>query len=118
MEKEDKNSKNETKLLNKKKSKPEKTSSAKPKKEKEKENKIKETAFYKEDNIDIDEEIKNDEKELGLQEEEIEDVNKIREKIITSSNTNKDWVNKTRTLIVASRGVSHQERHLVNDLIN
>lgn len=120
MEKENKNSKKEKVFLNKKKNKPEKTSSSNPRKEKEKEkeNKIKETAFYKDDNIDIEEEIKNDEKELGLQEEENQDINKIKEKIITSSNTNKDWINKTRTLIVASRGVSHQERHLVNDLIN
>jgi len=28
------------------------------------------------------------------------------------------WINKQRTLIVASRGVSHQERHLVNDIIS
>jgi ribosome biogenesis protein BRX1 len=27
------------------------------------------------------------------------------------------WRNKQRTLVVASRGVSHQERHLVNDII-
>ena len=120
MEKQNKNSKKDKVFLNKKKNKPEKTSSSNPRKEKEKEkeNKIKETAFYKDDNIDIEEEIKNDEKELGLQEEENQDINKIKEKIITSSNTNKDWINKTRTLIVASRGVSHQERHLVNDLIN
>ena len=116
MEKENKNSKKEKFFLNKKKNKSEKTSTSNPRKEKE--NKIKETEFYKDDNIDIEEEIKNDEKELGLQEEENQDINKIKEKIITSSNTNKDWINKTRTLIVASRGVSHQERHLVNDLIN
>ena len=117
---ENENSKKEKKLINKKKTRLEKTISDKPKKEK----KLKETAFYKEDNIDIDSEIKNDEKELGLVEKEENNenqkqtVNDIKEKIITSSNTNKDWVNKTRTLIVASRGVSHQERHLVNDLIN
>ena len=116
MEKENKNSKKEKFFLNKKKNKSEKTSTSNPRKEKE--NKIKETEFYKDDNIDIEEEIKNDEKELGLQEEENQDINKIKEKIITSSNTNKDWINKTRTLIVASRGVSHQERHLVNDLIS
>jgi ribosome biogenesis protein BRX1 len=28
------------------------------------------------------------------------------------------WINKQRTLVVASRGVSHQERHLVNDVIS
>jgi ribosome biogenesis protein BRX1 len=105
-------SKKEKKFLNKKK----KKSLEKEDKEKKEEKKIKETEFYKEDNIDIDSEIKNEEKQLGL-EEEVKKEN-IKEKVISSSNTNKNWVNKTRTLIVASRGVSHQERHLVNDLIN
>jgi len=118
MEKEKENVKKDKKFLNKKKLRKENAQKEDIKKEK----KIKETEFYKEDNIDINEEIKKDEKELGLEENEIENkeeaVNKVREKIITSSNTNKDWINKTRTLIVASRGVSHQERHLVNDLIN
>ena len=116
------NTKKEKKLINKKKQRSEKNAEEKPKKEK----KLKETAFYKEDNIDIDSDFKNEEKELGLLEEEKEENNNeneniknIKEKIITSSYiTNKDWINKTRTLIVASRGVSHQERHLVNDLIN
>ena len=107
------NLKNDIKLINKKKER-EDIDKKKPKKEK----KIKETEFYKEDNIDIDEEIKKDEKELGLEENENQNVNNIKEKMITSSGTNKNWINKTRTLIVASRGVSHQERHLVNDLIN
>ena len=121
MEKEEKdNIKKDKKLINKKKTRPEKS----PTKKLQKENKLKETAFYKEDNIDIDTEIKNDEKELGLIEENENEkdnkttVNNIKEKLISSTNTNKDWVNKTRTLIVASRGISHQERHLVNDLIN
>ena len=105
-------SKKEKKLLNKKK----KKSLEKEDKEKKEEKKIKETEFYKEDNIDIDSELKKEEKQLGLEEEEKKE--NIREKVISSSNTNKNWVNKTRTLIVASRGVSHQERHLVNDLIN
>ena len=105
-------SKKEKKFLNKKKKKP----LEKEDKEKKEEKKIKETEFYKEDNIDIDSEIKNEEKQLGL-EEKVKKEN-IKEKVISSSNTNKNWVNKTRTLIVASRGVSHQERHLVNDLIN
>lgn len=105
-------SKKEKKFLNKKKKKP----LEKEDKEKKEEKKIKETEFYKEDNIDIDSEIKNEEKQLGV-EEEVKKEN-IKEKVISSSNTNKNWVNKTRTLIVASRGVSHQERHLVNDLIN
>ena len=106
-------SKKEKKFINKKKKKPENLE-----KDDEKKNKIKETEFYKDDNIDIDDEIKNEEKELGLEEENENEKNNIKEKIITSSNTNKNWINKTRTLIVASRGVSHQERHLVNDLIN
>jgi len=121
MEKEEKdNIKKDKKLINKKKTRPEKS----PTKKLQKENKLKETAFYKEDNIDIDTEIKNDEKELGLIEENENEkdnkttANNIKEKLISSTNTNKDWVNKTRTLIVASRGISHQERHLVNDLIN
>ena len=121
MEKEEKdNIKKDKKLINKKKTRPEKSPTKKP----QKENKLKETAFYKEDNIDIDTEIKNDEKELGLIEENENEkdnkttANNIKEKLISSTNTNKDWVNKTRTLIVASRGISHQERHLVNDLIN
>ena len=105
-------SKKEKKFLNKKK----KKALEKEEKEKKEEKKIKETEFYKEDNIDIDSELKNEEKQLGLEEEEKKE--NIREKVISSSNTNKNWVNKTRTLIVASRGVSHQERHLVNDLIN
>jgi len=105
--------KNSKKFLNKKKSNPEKSS----KKEKEKEKptqKLKETEFYKDDNIDIEPEIKEEEKELGLEE--------IKDKMISSTssteNKNKNWINKTRILIVASRGVSHQERHLVNDLIS
>jgi len=121
MEKEEKdNIKKDKKLINKKKTRSEKSPIKKP----QKENKLKETAFYKEDNIDIDTEIKNDEKELGLIEENENEkdnkttANNIKEKLISSTNTNKDWVNKTRTLIVASRGISHQERHLVNDLIN
>ena len=121
MDKEEKdNIKKDKKLINKKKTRSEKSPTKKP----QKENKLKETAFYKEDNIDIDTEIKNDEKELGLLEENENEkdnkttANNIKEKLISSTNTNKDWVNKTRTLIVASRGISHQERHLVNDLIN
>ena len=102
---------NSKKFLNKKKSHPEK--SAKKEKEKEKTTpKIKETEFFKDDNIDT--EIKEEEKELGL--EEIKD--KMISSTSTSENKNKNWINKTRILIVASRGVSHQERHLVNDLIS
>ncbi len=110
--------KNDMKLINKKTEREEKSQQKKSKKE----SKLKETEFYKEDNIDIEEEIENNEKELGLEENENQDENQkvdnLKEKMITSSGTNKNWINKTRTLIVASRGVSHQERHLVNDLIN
>ena len=105
--------KKEKKFLNKKKQNPDKS----PKKEKEQSiPKIKQTEFYKDDNIDINMEqnIKEEEKELGLEE--------IKDKMITSTSSveqkNKNWINKTRILIVASRGVSHQERHLVNDLIS
>ena len=102
---------NSKKFLNKKKSHPEK--SAKKEKEKEKTTpKIKETEFFKDDNIDT--EIQEEEKELGL--EEIKD--KMISSTSTSENKNKNWINKTRILIVASRGVSHQERHLVNDLLS
>jgi ribosome biogenesis protein BRX1 len=31
---------------------------------------------------------------------------------------NSKWINKQRTLLVTSRGVSHQERHIVNDIIS
>ena len=31
---------------------------------------------------------------------------------------NSQWINKTRILIVGSRGVSHQERHLINNLMS
>lgn len=36
----------------------------------------------------------------------------------TSNQANVKWINKQRTLVVASRGISHQERHLVNDVIS
>lgn len=55
-----------------------------------------ETAFFKDENDPEDEEIGQ----------------------ITSNPENKNWINKTRTLIVSSRGVSHQERHLVNNLLS
>ena len=99
--------KNLKKFLNKKKSHPEKE-----KEEGKSSPKLKETEFYKDDNIET--EIKEEEKELGLEE--------IKDKMISSNlsneTKNKNWINKTRILIVASRGVSHQERHLVNDLIS
>ena len=87
-----------------------------PKKEKS-EPKIKETEFYKDDNIVLEEEINKEENELGL--EEPKNIEDIKSKMISQNEIkNKNWINKTRILIVASRGVSHQERHLVNDLIN
>ena len=103
-----KSTKKEKKFLKKKKLRLEKSS------EKQKpEPQIKETEFYKDDNIEP--EIKEEEKELGLEE--------IKDKMVTNNTSsveqkNKNWINKTRILIVASRGVSHQERHLVNDLIS
>ena len=96
------NNKEEKKFLNKKKSRPEKQEKLKP------DSKLKETEFYKDDNIET--EIKEEEKQLGLEE--------IKDKMISNETKNKNWINKTRILIVASRGVSHQERHLVNDLIS
>lgn len=38
--------------------------------------------------------------------------------ITSTSEKSKQWINKTRILIVASRGISHQESHLVNNLIS
>ena len=104
--------KKEKKFLAKKKLNPESS----PKKEKS-EPKIKETEFYKDDNIVLEEEINKEENELGL--EEPKNIEDIKSKMISQNEIkNKNWINKTRILIVASRGVSHQERHLVNDLIN
>lgn len=91
---------------------------------KNKEKKLTETAFYKDDIIENEDTNDNKNKDITLEEKveltnnENKKLDNIKEKIITSSNISKDWVNKTRTLIVASRGVSHQERHLVNDLVN
>ena len=103
-----KSDKKEKKFLNKKRTKQEK-----PQEKSKPEPQLKQTEFYKDDNIEP--EIKEEEKELGLEE--------IKDKMITNNNSsieqkNKNWINKTRVLIVASRGVSHQERHLVNDLIS
>ncbi len=72
--------------------------------------KLEESQFYKdEDGIDLAEE------EQGLND------NKTEEKKIITSNNNDNldgkWINKQRTLVVASRGVSHQERYLVNDIM-
>ena len=85
------------KLLNKK--------TSRPSEPQQKEQPLKETTFYKEDVVEEEESSQN----LNTE--------NIKNKFISSTQTNKDWINKTRTLIVASRGVSHQERHLVNDLI-
>ena len=49
------------------------------------------------------------------------DINEDEEKPIIQNNQNNNnlnWINKTRTLIIASRGISHQERHLINDLVS
>ena len=103
-----KSDKKEKKFLNKKRTKQEK-----PQEKSKPELQLKQTEFYKDDNIEP--EIKEEEKELGLEE--------IKDKMVTNNPSsveqkNKNWINKTRILIVASRGVSHQERHLVNDLIS
>ena len=102
-----KSEKKEKKFLNKKRTKQEK-----PQEKTKPEPQLKQTEFYKDDNIEP--EIKEEEKELGLEE--------IKDKMISNNNSstekkNNNWINKTRVLIVASRGVSHQERHLVNDNI-
>ena len=67
---------------------------------------IKETQFYK------------DEHDLANIEENEQQTNENIPIQITSSNDNKTWINRTRTLVVSSRGVSHQERHLVNNLLS
>ena len=94
--------KSQNKLLNKK------TSRSTEKIAQKEQQPQKETEFYKEDVV---EDEKTNEENQNLNTEN------IKNKFINSTQNNKDWINKTRTLIVASRGVSHQERHLVNDLI-
>lgn len=60
--------------------------------------KVEQSAFYKdeEEPVQVGEETKGTE---------------------TSDGPAGTWINKQRTLVVASRGVSHQERYLVNDMI-
>ncbi len=60
------------------------------------------------DEITEDPQIAQDEEELGLETTLDKDI----------PTTNKSWINKQRTLVVASRGISHQERYLVNDIIS
>ena len=61
--------------------------------------KVKETHFFKDDDqILIDEKKANN--------------------IIVKEEHSSQWINKNRIMIIASRGVSHQERHLVNNLLN
>lgn len=67
--------------------------------------------FYKdEDGIDL-----LDEKEIAVQD------NKSAAGLIPKAHSgdvlSEKWVNKQRTLVVASRGISHQERYLINDII-
>lgn len=63
--------------------------------------KVEESKFYKhEDGIDLIEPVETN--------TEIPQTGKIQES---------KWINKQRTLVVASRGVSHQERYLVNDIL-
>ena len=93
---------------NSKKSPMKKNKQKKKKKEEKKEEKPKiiESSFYKdEDGIDlIDEEDK-------IAEE------KLQAKINSETSQEGKWINKQRLLVVASRGVSHQERYLVNDIL-
>lgn len=62
--------------------------------------KVEESSFYKDEIIDEQMDIE-DNKQLGKK-----------------SKSSAQWINKQRTLVVASRGVSHQERHIINDLIS
>lgn len=62
-----------------------------------------ESSFYKdEDGIDL------------LDEAEALNQSKPQSEALTEGK----WINKQRTLVVASRGISHQERYLVNDIMN
>jgi len=61
------------------------------------------STFYKdEDGIDL------------LNEAEALAQNKAQNDTLTEGK----WINKQRTLVVASRGISHQERYLVNDIMS
>jgi ribosome biogenesis protein BRX1 len=42
----------------------------------------------------------------------------LPEDVDNVAKSNTKWINKQRTLLVTSRGVSHQERHIVNDIIS
>lgn len=59
---------------------------------------------------------REDVEESAFFKDEIEDDNE--EVVATKGKVSGVWVNKQRTLVVASRGVSHQERHLVGDIIS
>lgn len=64
--------------------------------------KVEQSSFYKdEDGIDL-----LDEAEAAVQ-------NKA-----SSESSDGKWINKQRALVVASRGISHQERYLVNDIMS
>jgi ribosome biogenesis protein BRX1 len=65
-----------------------------------------ETNFYKDEDI----------QEINIKEEENEELKQINK--INKNIDNINWINKTRTLIVSSRGITHQERHLMNDLLS
>ena len=68
--------------------------------------KIIESSFYKdEDGIDL------------LDEEDKINEEKLQAKINSDNSIEGKWINKQRLLVVASRGVSHQERYLVNDIL-
>lgn len=50
--------------------------------------------------------------------DEIDEPEVIDNKKPSQKESSTSWINKQRTLVVASRGVSHQARHLVNDVIS
>jgi ribosome biogenesis protein BRX1 len=93
----ERNSENKNKFLNKK----TKREEEKP----EKKEIVEQSKFYKdeiEENLDKEENVNHNSK------------NKLK----VNSTSSGGWINKQRTLVVASRGVSHQERYLVNDIIS
>jgi ribosome biogenesis protein BRX1 len=62
--------------------------------------KVEQSAFYKDE----------------FEDEEIEDGNLPQ--LGKKTKSTGQWINKQRTLVVASRGVSHQGRHIINDIIS
>jgi ribosome biogenesis protein BRX1 len=63
-------------------------------------------------NDDEDQEITK----INIDNTDINNDNKVN--VVGSINNKSKWINRQRTLVVASRGISHQERYLVNDIIS